>query len=281
MAEGRLAGAVREQVGLGRILPLGGAADGAWITESAAAPVLRRAAEAVGGVRVRSLRIGLSGEPAGPPEPAAPGEAGTPAERAPRPDAPVPVPAPASALPHGPLRVTAAFDAVADRPLPGSAELVRAALARAADEVLGLAVTAVDLEVSGLLDEGGGGGGASGGSGDRPPRVTPQSKPDRTTTGTGPAHEAAKAARGVTGVARLDPGPSTVLAGSVGPGAPGVRLEDGGDPAGRHVQVRVGVQAGRRVLDVALAVRTAVAAVVSPGAPGPVTVAVLVTAVGE
>ncbi|NEC25498.1 nucleopolyhedrovirus P10 family protein, partial [Streptomyces sp. SID8111] len=72
--------AVREQVGLGRFLPLGGPRDGAWIAERAAASVLRSAAGAVEGVRLDALRIGL----------AAPEEAGEPV-----------VPAPASALPPG------------------------------------------------------------------------------------------------------------------------------------------------------------------------------------
>lgn len=196
MSEGRLAEAVRQHLGLGRIVPLGGPADGAWITESAAVPVLRGAAESVGGVRVRSLRIGpadgtgtggTSGGAgtaagAGTPRTAGGGGAGATrtavrtgaeaedrgatAEGGPDPASgtgrarkeaervtPPAVPPPPSALPHGPLRVDASFDAVLDRPLTDSAELVRSAVARAADEALGLVVTAVDLEIGGLLDE--------------------------------------------------------------------------------------------------------------------------------
>ncbi|EGX59089.1 hypothetical protein SZN_14236, partial [Streptomyces zinciresistens K42] len=78
--------AVRDQLGLGRLLPLGDARDGAWIAERAAEGVLRRAAEEVGGVRLEALRIGL----------ADPREARESA-----------VPAPPSALPPGPLRVSA------------------------------------------------------------------------------------------------------------------------------------------------------------------------------
>ncbi|NUP44036.1 MAG: nucleopolyhedrovirus P10 family protein, partial [Streptomyces sp.] len=51
----RLARTVREQVALGRLLPLGGAGDAAWITESAAVAVLRRAADALPGVRLGTL----------------------------------------------------------------------------------------------------------------------------------------------------------------------------------------------------------------------------------
>ncbi|MGW4007061.1 hypothetical protein ACWEGM_35730, partial [Streptomyces nigra] len=46
----RLQRAVRRQTGLGRLLPLGGARDGAWIFEKAAEAVLRRAAEPVHGL---------------------------------------------------------------------------------------------------------------------------------------------------------------------------------------------------------------------------------------
>src|SRR5690606_32766002 len=78
---------VREQEGLGRILPLGGPRDGAWIAARAAASVLRSAARAVEGVPLDALRIGR----------AAPEAAGEPA-----------VPGPASALPPGALRLRAA-----------------------------------------------------------------------------------------------------------------------------------------------------------------------------
>ncbi|MYY85715.1 nucleopolyhedrovirus P10 family protein, partial [Streptomyces sp. SID335] len=61
--------AVRRQLGLGRVLPLGGAADGVWMTESAADGALRQMAERVPGVRLGAVRIAL----------AAPDRAGTPA----------------------------------------------------------------------------------------------------------------------------------------------------------------------------------------------------------
>ncbi|PJT48434.1 nucleopolyhedrovirus P10 family protein, partial [Streptomyces albidoflavus] len=48
--------AVRHQLGLGRLLPMGGARDGAWLTEAAARPVLRQAADTVPGARLGALR---------------------------------------------------------------------------------------------------------------------------------------------------------------------------------------------------------------------------------
>ncbi|NDZ83227.1 hypothetical protein G3I19_32835, partial [Streptomyces sp. SID10853] len=53
-----LAQAVRSRLGLGRLLPLGGAPDGAWITEEAAAAVLRSAAAGVPGTVLGKLRVG-------------------------------------------------------------------------------------------------------------------------------------------------------------------------------------------------------------------------------
>lgn len=52
---------VRQQVGLGRILPLGTARDGAWITERAVGAALRRAAERdMPEVRLDGVRVGLA-----------------------------------------------------------------------------------------------------------------------------------------------------------------------------------------------------------------------------
>src|SRR5215510_5456407 len=89
--------AVRHQLGFGRLLPLGGAHDGAWITEGAAEAVLRRACQELRGLRLDVLRIAL----------ADPEDARDPV-----------VPPPPSALPPGPLRVTAEFAATAAEPLP-------------------------------------------------------------------------------------------------------------------------------------------------------------------
>ncbi len=123
---------VRQQVGLGRFLPLGGPYDGAWIAERAASGVLRDAAEReVPEVRLDGVRIGL----------ADPGEAAEPA-----------VPAPPSALPPGPLRLTAEFAATAAWPLPETASRLRTALAVTATERIGLDLTEVDLRITELLD---------------------------------------------------------------------------------------------------------------------------------
>ncbi|MGA5027501.1 hypothetical protein ACPCBE_26255 [Streptomyces griseoincarnatus] len=124
---------VRQQVGLGRLLPLGGPYDGAWIAERAAGGVLRDAAgREVPEARLDSVRIGLA-------------DPGTVVEPA--------VPAPPSALPPGPLRLTAEFAATAAWPLPATASRLRTSLAVAATERLGLDVTEVDLRVTELLDE--------------------------------------------------------------------------------------------------------------------------------
>ncbi|UPZ32045.1 nucleopolyhedrovirus P10 family protein [Streptomyces sp. LRE541] len=133
MTADRWTQAVRQQLGLGRLLPLGGPGDGAWITEAAAASVLRRAAGRVPGVRLGSLRLALA-DPDGVYEPA--------------------VPPPPSALPPGPLRIDAEFAASPAEPLPAAASRLRAALTETATDTLGLTVTEVDLRVTGLLEEG-------------------------------------------------------------------------------------------------------------------------------
>ncbi|MGM7444871.1 hypothetical protein ACPW7O_26180, partial [Streptomyces tunisiensis] len=63
---------VRQQVGLGRLLPLGGPYDGAWIAERAAGGVLRDAAgREVPEARLDSVRLGLA-DPGTAAEPAVP-----------------------------------------------------------------------------------------------------------------------------------------------------------------------------------------------------------------
>lgn len=125
------ADAVRRRLGLGRLLPLGGAADGAWLAERAADAVLRRAASEVPGVAPGRLRLALVD----------PGAATAPA-----------VPPPPSALPPGPLRIEADFAAVARDPLPATASALRTVLFTAAAEQLDLEVAEVDLRVTELLD---------------------------------------------------------------------------------------------------------------------------------
>jgi len=123
--------AVRHQLRLGRLLPLGDRREGTWIAERAAEGVLRDAARQVRGVRLGALRIALA-DPENAHEPA--------------------VPPPPGALPPGPLRITADFAAVATEPLPATASRLRTALATAAAERLGLVVDEVDLRVTVLLD---------------------------------------------------------------------------------------------------------------------------------
>ncbi|MGW7005654.1 hypothetical protein ACWGCW_23330 [Streptomyces sp. NPDC054933] len=202
MPTDRLAHTVRGQLGIGRVLPLGEAADGSWITEQAAAGVLREAAAAVVGGRLGALRIALAG-----------GES---------PGAAADVAAPPSALPPGPLRIEADFEATGDRPLPATADELRAALADSADADLGLVVTAIDLRVSGLLDD------------DRS-RGEHVERADR--GGQRAAGGAGEGAASVPGVARL-----TSRLGGVSP----------------DVLAQIAVAAGWRALDVARAVRARV-----------------------
>lgn len=232
--------AVRRQIGLGRIVPLGGARDGAWITERAAAVLLRRAvAQSAPGVRLDGLRLGL----------VRPEEAGEPQE-------PV-VPAPPSALPPGPLRLAAEFAATAARPLPVTVSLLRAVLAGAATERIGLTVTEVDLRVTELLDA------------DVP---VASGAPSRESGPSGPADPGgpetgriAAAVLAVPGVARL-----------TGTSGRAVRLSE--HPGGaalprRHARVDLAVRADHLPLEVARAVREAASAAL-PDRPS---VTVLVT----
>ncbi|MYS19117.1 nucleopolyhedrovirus P10 family protein, partial [Streptomyces sp. SID4948] len=129
MTMDRLTRSVREQVALGRLLPLGGPQDLAWITESAAVRALRQAAAGMSGVRLREVAV-------------------LPADWD---EAELPAGAPTGALPHLPVRVEAAFDAAADEPLPLTAQRLRDVLWEAAADGVGLRVSAVDLRITGLL----------------------------------------------------------------------------------------------------------------------------------
>jgi hypothetical protein len=252
----RLAQAVRRQLGLGRLVPLGAEADGAWLTERAAEAVLRRAADAVPGVRLGGLRIAL----------ADPDAAGTPA-----------VPPPPSALPPGPLRIEAECGATADEPLPVTAERLREALLGASADRLGLAVEAVDLRVTEVLDE------------LPPPRQQPpQQEPHPEPRGAEPPQSHPPDSEPPHSEPSAD-GPDAAIA-AVVTAVPGVaRLAPVlGFPrpvhiSGSHIQVELAVAAGHRALDVARAVRAEVAAAAptSASVPAPVTVAVLVTAVEQ
>ncbi|MGQ4416712.1 nucleopolyhedrovirus P10 family protein, partial [Streptomyces sp. SAS_269] len=111
----RMAG--QHRLALGRLLPLGGPRDGAWIAEGAVEAVLDRAANEVPGVRLGTQRITLA-DPDDVPEPV--------------------VPRPPGALPPGALRVAADFAAPAAEPLPATASRLRLALLAAATDTLGL-----------------------------------------------------------------------------------------------------------------------------------------------
>ncbi|MFE6040052.1 hypothetical protein [Streptomyces sp. NPDC056452] len=214
--------AVRQRLDLGRLLPLGGPADGTWIAERAAASVLREAATGSGAVLGR-LRIAGS-DTDGAPEPV--------------------MPPPPSALPPGPLRIEAGFSTTAQRPLHVTADALRSALLVAASARLGLDVTEVDLRVTELLDE------------EPEPAVVPPAE----VRATEPDGVAGTAAAGVPGVVSL----TRVL---------GSAVHTGPD----HVRVELATAGDHRALDVAQAVREAVAFAVE-GRPS---VAVLVTAVVE
>ncbi|MGW5765339.1 nucleopolyhedrovirus P10 family protein [Streptomyces tendae] len=253
--------AVREQLGLGRLLPLGGPGDGAWIAERAAREVLLAAARNVAGVRPGDLRIGPA-DPSGVHEPA--------------------VPPPPGALPPGPLRVTAGFAAVVEptaaaaEPLPATAARLRAVLTDAATGRLGLVVADVDLRVTGLLDDttapepdaaaepdaGSEPGTAAGPS----PALVPDTGADTAGEGDGDEGRVARAASAAPGVARL----TGVL------GRP-VHLTEPPPPEGalarRHVRVELAARADHRAVEVARRVRE----VVCEALPDRPSVAVVVT----
>ncbi|MFD6797064.1 hypothetical protein [Streptomyces cyaneofuscatus] len=261
--------AVRQRLGLGRLLPLGGAVDGAWIAETAAASVLRGAA--VEGAVLGTLRIGPAREATGAemrPEARRPVGAGGPAGTGSPAGTGGPAgagvvaeaglalpPAPPSGLPPGPLRIEAEFRAAGDRPLPDSAAALRAALVTAAAARLGLEIAEVDLRVTALLDDAAPDQVTDPAAGPSPSAPAPVAKAD--TKAEGPA---AVAAAGVPGVVSL----TRVLGGAV-------------HTAEDHIRVEVATAGDHRALDVARSVRTAVSAATADRLP----VSVLVTDVVE
>ncbi|RSN53233.1 nucleopolyhedrovirus P10 family protein [Streptomyces sp. WAC 04229] len=251
---------MRERLGLGRLLPLGGPRDGAWIAERAAREVLLAAAREVAGACPGVLRVGLA-DPRDVREPA--------------------VPPPLGALPPGPLRVTADFTATvggaaaAAEPLPATAARLRAALAEAAADGLGLAVTDVDLRATGLLDTPADAACGQEPRGSRPDDGTEPGPADATADDDGGGVDdgdegrVARAALGVPGVVRM----TGVLGRPVHVTEPPAR--EGALPR-RHVRVELAVAADHRAVEVARRVRAAV----SEALPDRPSVAVVVTAVG-
>jgi hypothetical protein len=193
---------VRDQIRLGRIVPLGGPAGPAWIVEQAAAGLLRAAACRVDGVRLGALRVG-SFDAAGPG--AWVGDS------------------PPGALPRGPLRIEAAFHVASGSSIPAAADRLRQALWDAAHSRVGLEVMAVDLTVTGLLD------GGEAGCGQRDGDDTPV--PGQPAAGgaefTGPAAAVVEALPGVGG-----------LGSRLGGFSPGVRVLD--DHAEAQIVVTTG-----------------------------------------
>ncbi|MEI5099841.1 nucleopolyhedrovirus P10 family protein [Streptomyces sp. PmtG] len=267
---------VRRQLGLGRVLALGGAGDGAWVTESAAAAVLRRAAERVTGARLTAVRVALADPDAAYVSPAARVSPDAYAST---------VPAPPSALPPGPLRISGDVAAGTGEPLPAVAARLRAALATAAVDRLGLVVAEVDLRVTALLDEVPGGLGtaadsagpdATGASGaaatSDASSTSDASDVSDVSDASGDEGRVARAVLAVPGVTRL-----TGALGGLGRAVHLQELESLNSLPRRHVRVELAVAGDRRALDVARAVRAAVGGAL-PDRPS---AAVLVTGVDE
>ncbi|MFF3721633.1 Asp23/Gls24 family envelope stress response protein [Streptomyces erythrochromogenes] len=116
----RVMDVVRLELRPGRTLPLGGADEDIWVYESVAARTLRAAAEEVPGVRAGSCRI------------APPGGRGEHV--------------------RGPVTVHLEVTAEYGHDLRATSEAVRRAAVRAADERLGLTVSALDVTVTDLHD---------------------------------------------------------------------------------------------------------------------------------
>ncbi len=234
-AEG-LVQAVRGQLGLGRLLPLGGPDDAAWIAERAAAGVLAGVERAVPGVRIDRLRIAL----------AEPDAHDWGAVRAANPAAPP------SALPAGPLRIEADFQARGDRPLPRTAEALRAALAGAAADRIGLRVAEVDLRVVGLLEDSPPGTGTA--------ALTASAAADGAADEEDEeGHESDEEADGDPAAARDGRPDEADRARDAALAVPGV-ARAAARATGAAVRVRLTVDAGHRALDVARAVRRATGA---------------------
>ncbi|AYN40301.1 hypothetical protein D9753_16830 [Streptomyces dangxiongensis] len=111
----RVMNIVRAEVRLGRLLPLADPDRALRICESAAARVLRQAADTVPGVRAATCRLAPEGEGAD-------------------------------------VRVTMTLAAVLDGPLPDRVHQVRRTVLHSAAQDLGLALTAVDITVADVLE---------------------------------------------------------------------------------------------------------------------------------
>lgn len=198
MAADPLLQAVRAHLALGRLVPLGATSDRAWLAERAAGSMMRRAvARARLDVRLDDVRLSLAtavraGEGAGGAPADAPRRTAEPGE---------PLAPPPSALPPGPLRMAAACAVRVDRPLGETVRELRATLAVAARERVGLDVTEVDVHVAELLEDAAGASGTAGGEdGDTGGRGEGGGDGGRASGVVGPVAEAVLA---VPGVVRL------------------------------------------------------------------------------
>jgi hypothetical protein len=240
-----VARAVRGQLGLGRLLPLGGEREGLWLAERAAAGVLRAAERAAPGARLARVGVAL----------ARPEAHDWGAVRAVNPAAPP------TGLPVGPLRITAEVVAPDDAPIPLTARLLRAALAGLAADRLGLDVAAVDLAV---VDVAGGRTGDRTGDGQAagpPAPAAPASTGQRSDAHAVDGHAAGEHAAG--GQAVDGTGPACDAARRVA----GVRSAISRPAPADSGRLHITIDADRRALDVARAVRdtAGVAAVVVVG----------------
>ncbi|WP_327189684.1 hypothetical protein [Streptomyces xinghaiensis] len=305
----------RNPLGPGLLLPLGGPGDGAWITERAACAVLNRAAARVDGVRLGAVRIRLA-VPEAAPEPAAGAHR---AALRPEPlrieadfsaSARQPLPRTAGELRRAllaaaterlglptaeiDLRVTdllgepaRADDRAAKRAPDHSANRASdPSAARFAEwrpdptEAAGTGTPPPGSDGSGPAPAGADGAGPApvSGSPHPSPGPTPHPSPGPVPVRE-PAAELADAVTAVPGVTRLAPVPEPPAEQTSRWFAQAVRIKDGDDPPSRHVRIQLATAEDHRALDVARAVRTAVAGAAEGDAPGPVTVTVLVTAV--
>ncbi|MFC1419068.1 hypothetical protein [Streptacidiphilus cavernicola] len=121
---------VRTEIRPGRLVPLGEPVGNDWITEAAAARVLRAAAGRLRGVVCGSCRI-----------------------RSAAPDADDSLRRALDPLPRGPLRVSVEVAVAASWTVPGVSAALRERLFAVAGTELGIQVTLVDVRVVDLLEE--------------------------------------------------------------------------------------------------------------------------------
>ncbi|MFF4845426.1 Asp23/Gls24 family envelope stress response protein [Streptomyces collinus] len=125
---GRIMSVIGAEVRLGRMLPLSDPVADLRIAESAAAKVLRQAADDVPGVQAATCRLAPAGDEGDDED----DDHGA-----------------------GRVAVTLTLAAGLDRPLPDRVEEVRRSVMRAAEHTIGLEVTTVDITVIDLLEPSG------------------------------------------------------------------------------------------------------------------------------